>query len=616
MIVTQKSLSRRTVLRGLGATVALPLLDAMVPALSAAARQVTAPVPRLAFFYVPNGILPRSFHPEGAGGSGFDLTPVLQPLAQYRDRMTIVTGLSNSGVVSPNEGGGVHTRAHGGWLNGILPKRTEGADIRAGKTIDQYAADQLGTDTALRSLELTTESNYQVGNCENGYSCAYRNSTSWLTPTTPLPHERDPRVVFQRLFGDGGSVEARLAQMRTDRSILDSVGDSIHRLEKKVGAQDRATVGEYLQSIREIERRIQRTEANQASTPLPAVDQPAGVPDDYEEHVGLLHDMLVLAFQADVTRVSCMQMARETSGRTYPNIGVPEAHHTVSHHQQDPHNITQYTKISQYQMQLFARLVEKMADAPDGDGTLLDHAILLHGAGMGDGDQHTPYNLPITLMGGGCGQLAGNRHLVYDLHTPFMNLGLTLLEKVGVEGGPHQRQHRAADGGVGVGAAGAGGHAAVWGRASSDWGAHDSGPASASSGYFACTRGFTARLRTGLSRTRSPRASSPLRMLRGAADCLDRMPSSPRDIGGRHGGVAHLAVSVGQTPDRRRRCAPPSRRGPSRRRSRQDRVVESRRLAVELDVLDSLRATDQRVVAARLEQRVDQRLVLNVRAVD
>ena len=433
MIVTRKSLSRRTVLRGLGATVALPLLDAMVPALSAAARTVTAPAPRLAFFYVPNGMLPRDFHPRGSGGSDFDLTPVLSPLAPWRDRMTVVTGLSNSGVVSPNEGGGVHTRAHGGWLNGILPKRTEGADIRAGKTIDQYAADRLGADTVLRSLELTTESNYQVGNCENGYSCAYRNSTSWLTPTTPLPHERDPRVVFQRLFGDGGSVEARLAQMKTDRSILDSVTESIHRLERRVGARDRAAVDEYLQSIRAVERRIQRTEETNAATPLPAVDQPAGVPDDYEEHVGLLHDMLVLAFQADVTRVSCMQMARETSGRTYPNVGVPEAHHTVSHHQQDPHNIAQYTKISQYQTSLFAGLVDKLDATPDGGGTLLDHVILLHGAGMGDGDQHTPYNLPVTLMGGGCGRLAGNRHLVYEMHTPFMNLGLTLLEKVGVQ---------------------------------------------------------------------------------------------------------------------------------------------------------------------------------------
>ena len=433
MIVTKKALSRRTMLRGLGATVALPLLDAMVPALSAAAKTVTAPVPRLAFFYVPNGMFPPNFHPAGAGGSDFALTPLLQPLAAYRDQMTVVTGLSNTGVLSPNEGGGVHTRAHGGWLNGILPKRTEGADIQAGKTIDQYAADKLGADTALRSLELTTESNYQVGNCENGYSCAYLNSTSWLTPTTPLPHERDPRAIFQRLFGDGGSVEARLIQMKTDRSILDSVSESIEKLERKVGRQDQATVDEYLQSIREIERRIQRTEANNQSTPLPQVDQPDGVPEEYDEHVGLLQDMLVLGFQADITRVSCMQMAREQSGRTYPNIGVPEAHHTVSHHQQDPHNIAQYTKISQHQLGLFAMLVEKMRTTPDGDGTLLDHAILLHGAGMGDGDQHTPYNLPITLMGGGGGQLTGNRHLVYDLHTPFMNLGLTLLEKVGVQ---------------------------------------------------------------------------------------------------------------------------------------------------------------------------------------
>ena len=221
--------------------------------------------------------------------------------------------------------------------------------------------------------------------------------------------------------------------MKTDRSILDSVTQSIQRLESQIGAQDRATVDEYLHSVREIERRIQRTEENNSTTPLPQVDQPMGVPDDYDEHVGLLQDMLVLAFQADVTRVSCMQMARETSGRTYPNIGVPEAHHTVSHHQQDPHNIAQYTKISQHQMGLFAKLVEKMRNAPDGDGTLLDHVILLHGAGMGDGDHHTPFNLPITLMGGGCGQLAGNRHLVYELHTPFMNLGLTLLEKVGVK---------------------------------------------------------------------------------------------------------------------------------------------------------------------------------------
>ena len=432
MILTRRSLSRRAVLRGLSATVALPFLDAMVPALSAASQAVADPVPRLGFFYVPNGMFLPNFHPSGDGGTNFELTSTLKPLEAFQDQLVVVSGLSNRGVVSPNEGGGVHTRAHAGWLNGILPKRTEGADLRAGKTIDQYAADVLGKDTALRSLELTTDSNFQVGNCENGYSCAYKNSTSWRTPSTPLPHERDPRVVFQRLFGDGGSVEARLAELRTDRSILDSVAESLRRLERRIGHQDRTTVDQYLESVREIERRIQKTEKNSAATPLPAVQQPAGVPDDYEEHLNLLLDLLVLGYQADITRVSCTQFAREGSGRAYPAIGVPEGHHTVSHHQLDPHNIEQYTKINSYQMSLFARLIEKMRATPDGDGTLMDHTIFLYGAGMGDGDHHTPYDLPVALVGGGCGNLRGGRHIKYPLHTPFMNLGLTLLDKVGV----------------------------------------------------------------------------------------------------------------------------------------------------------------------------------------
>ncbi len=433
MIVTRKSLPRRTLLRGLGAAIALPFLDAMAPALTAVSKTAASPTPRMGFFYVPNGMFLPSFHPRGDGGTDFELTPTLKPLEAFRDQIVVVSGLSNSGVVSTNEGGGVHTRAHGGWLSGVLPKRTEGADLRAGKTLDQYAADQLGADTSLRSLELTIDSNYQVGNCENGYSCAYINSSSWLTATTPLPHERDPRVVFRRLFGDGGSVAARLTKMRTDRSILDSVSDSLTRLERRLGLQDRATMDEYLDSVREIERRIQRAEVHNATTPLPSLAQPTGVPDDYEEHVELMHDLLVLGFQADVTRVSCMQMARELSGRSYPGIGVPEGHHTVSHHQLDQHNIAQYTKINTYHMTLFARLLDRMRRTPDGDGTLLDHSILLWGAGMGDGDHHTPYNLPITLAGGGCGTLAGGRHLKYALHTPFMNLGLSLLEKVGVQ---------------------------------------------------------------------------------------------------------------------------------------------------------------------------------------
>ncbi|MCS5581053.1 MAG: DUF1552 domain-containing protein [Gammaproteobacteria bacterium] len=431
--ITKKALPRRTVLRGMGSLVALPLLGAMVPALTATGRTAAAPISRLGFFYAPNGMFLPNFHPTGNGGRDYKITRILSPLKDYREQMIVVSGLSNNGLVSPNEGGGVHTRAHGGWLSGVLPKRTEGADIEAGKTVDQFAADVLGKDTSLRSLELTTESNFTVGNCENGYSCTYQNSTSWRSPTTPLYHERDPRVVFQRLFGDGGSVEARLAQMQTDRSILDSVTDSINQLERKLGPSDRVMMEEYLDAVREIERRIQRTVQNNASGPLPTAQQPAGLPDTYEEHVDTLFEMLVLAYQADITRVSCFQMARELSGRTYPHIGVPEGHHTVSHHQLNPHNIEQYTKINIHQVSLFSKLIERMHNTPDGDGSLLDHSIMMYGTGMGDGDHHTPYNLPVILVGGGSGKMKGGRHIKYAMHTPFMNLGLTLLDKVGVQ---------------------------------------------------------------------------------------------------------------------------------------------------------------------------------------
>lgn len=431
--ITKKALPRRTVLRGMGSLVALPLLGAMVPALTATGRTAAAPISRLGFFYAPNGMFLPNFHPTGNGGRDYKITRILSPLKDYREQMIVVSGLSNNGLVSPNEGGGVHTRAHGGWLSGVLPKRTEGADIEAGKTVDQFAADVLGKDTSLRSLELTTESNFTVGNCENGYSCTYQNSTSWRSPTTPLYHERDPRVVFQRLFGDGGSVEARLAQMQADRSILDSVTDSINQLERKLGPSDRVMMEEYLDAVREIERRIQRTVQNNASGPLPTAQQPAGVPDTYEEHVDTLFEMLVLAYQADITRVSCFQMARELSGRTYPNIGVPEGHHTVSHHQLNPHNIEQYTKINIHQVSLFSKLIDRMHNTPDGDGSLLDHSIMMYGTGMGDGDHHTPYDLPVILVGGGSGQMKGGRHIRYAMHTPFMNLGLTLLDKVGVQ---------------------------------------------------------------------------------------------------------------------------------------------------------------------------------------
>ncbi len=428
MIITKLSLNRRTFIRGVGATIALPFLDAMVPALSGA----TAAPKRLGFFYVPNGMFPPSFHPAGAGGTAFELTPVLKPLEAVREHIVVVSGLSNIPVLANDQGGGVHTRNHAGWLNGVLPKRTEGANITSAKTADQYAADTLGADSPLRSLELTLESNFQVGNCEAGYSCAYINSTSWRSHNSPLPHESDPRVVFKRLFGDGGSVSARLQQMQQDRSILDSVLESAARLEKRLGIGDRRVMGDYLDSVRDVEKRIQRAEQANATTPLPAVEQPSGVPETYDAHAKLLMDLLLLAWQGDVTRVSCMQIGRELSNRTYPEIGVPEAHHGVSHHQRDPHNIAQKTRIDAYNMSLFAQLLEKMRQTPEGEGTILDHTILMYGAGMGDGDRHTPIDLPVVLAGGGHGQLKGGRHLKYPLNTPFMNLCVTVLEKVGV----------------------------------------------------------------------------------------------------------------------------------------------------------------------------------------
>jgi len=428
MIITKLALDRRSFLRGAGATIALPWLDAMVPALSA----TTAAPHRLGFVYVPNGMFLPNFHPEGPGGTTYTMTPILAPLEPLRERVVIVSGLSNRPVFANDQGGGVHTRNHAGWLSGVLPKRTEGANITSAKTADQYAADVLGAETALRSLELTLESNFQVGNCEAGYSCAYLNSTSWRAPNAPLPHESDPRVVFQRLFGDGGSVSARLDEMRKDRSILDSVLESVAGLKRRLGATDRHVMGDYLESVRDVEQRIQRAERTNESSPLPPVDQPSGIPDEYDAHARLLLDLLHLAYQGDVTRVSCLQIGRELSGRTYPWIGVPEAHHGVSHHQRDPHNIQQKTKIDTYNMSLFTYLLDKLQQTREGDGTLLDHSLWLYGAGMGDGDRHTPLDLPVVLAGGAHGALKGGRHVRYAENTPFMNLCVTVLDKVGV----------------------------------------------------------------------------------------------------------------------------------------------------------------------------------------
>jgi hypothetical protein len=431
MIITKMTLPRRTFLRGLGATLALPLLDAMVPALSAM-QNGAKPVPRLGFFYAPNGTYLPNFHPRIVG-KDFEFTPVLKSLEPLREHVVVVSGLANKGAENLSEGGGVHTRVGTAWLSGIRPKKTEGADIEAGVSIDQMAAPVISKDTPLQSLQLALDYDFVVGSCENGYSCVYQRTYSWKTPTTPMPMESNPRAVFERMFGEGGSATERAARLRRDRSVLDLAMEDMSRLMKRVGVRDRAAVDEYLTAVRDVEQRIQRAERQSAQSATPIGEQPVGIPDSFDDHAKLMFDLNFLAFQADVTRVSAFQISRELSGRPYPWIGVPDGHHTVSHHQLDPEKITKATKINAYHMSLFARLLEKMKNTPDGDGSLLDHSIMMYGTGMGDSDHHTPVNLPVVLAGGGCGQLAGGRHLEYPADTPLTNLGLTLLGKVGVE---------------------------------------------------------------------------------------------------------------------------------------------------------------------------------------
>ena len=409
MIITKRSLPRRTFLRGVGVTLALPLLDSMVPALCAAAQPIDR-MHRLGFFYIPSGVAGggRHWFPTGQGTT-FEFPKTLSALTPFRDQTVVLSGLSNFEAEPLYEGGGPHTRAPSAWLSGSRPKRTEGADVTLGTTADQIAAQVLGRDTQLLSLELALEPNYQVGNCDNGYSCVYKNTFSWRTPTTPMPMETNPRAVFERLFGDGGSSAERLAQLRMDGSILDSVTSEMVDLKRKLGLHDQGTVSEYLDAVRDVEQRIQKAEKYTRESPELAVRQsaPVGTPVSYDEHAKMMMDLLFLAYKGDVTRVGTFQLGREASGQPYPEIGVPEALHEVSHHQNDPHKIEQHEKINAYHLALFLRLVEKMKASPDGDGTLLDHSMLLFGSGMGDGDLHSPLALPLVLVGGGSGELKG-----------------------------------------------------------------------------------------------------------------------------------------------------------------------------------------------------------------
>jgi hypothetical protein len=432
MIITKLSMPRRTFLRGIGATMALPLLDAMVPAASAFARTAAAPVKRLGFIYIPNGANMAKWTPATAG-AGFALSPSLTPLEPVRDHIIVPTGLAHRQAEAWGDGNGEHSRASGVWLNGIHPKRTEGADVRAGTTADQLAARVLGQDTPLPSLELAIENSYVVGNCDNGYSCVYTNTISWASPTTPLPMEHNPRVVFERLFGEGGTTTERTSRMQEDRSILDAVREDMHALQKSLGPGDRTRVTQYLDAVREIERRIQRAEAQAAKATLPEdLARPVGIPDSFDEHMKLMFDLQALAFQADVTRVFTFLIGREQTAQSYPHIGVPEPHHATSHHQMNPNKLDNYAKINTYHVGLLSRFLQQLQATEDGDGSLLDHSMILYGGGISDGDQHSHIDLPLVLAGGGAGQLRGGRHLRYPTDTPMTNLLLALLDKAGV----------------------------------------------------------------------------------------------------------------------------------------------------------------------------------------
>jgi hypothetical protein len=423
MILTKKSLPRRAFLRGMGVGIGLPLLDAMVPALSSVAHAVAEPVRRLGIVYVPNGVAMEYWTP-GSAGTNFELTPVLQPLAPFRDRVVVVSGLNGQRNAAAQSS---HAAASTRFLTGV-PGRQTAEGMEAGASIDQIVARTLGGQTPLASLELAIDARDISGSCD-GASCAFLNTVSWSSATTALPTEHDPRIVFARMFGDAGSTDpaARRAGLRRNRSILDSVTEAVVDLGRGLGAGDRLKIDEYLAAIRDIERRIQATE-QRGATNVPLVDQPDGIPEAFEEKIRLMFDLQVLAYRADVTRVTTFMVGREFSSRTYPQVGVSEAHHPLSHHQNDPEKIAQLARINAYHMSLFAEYLQKLRETPDGDGSLLDHVLVLYGSGISDGNRHDSDNLPLLLAGG---LVRGGQHLRFASE-PAANLLVSVLDKMGV----------------------------------------------------------------------------------------------------------------------------------------------------------------------------------------
>lgn len=428
MFNTRKALSRRTMLRGAGVAFALPLLDAMIPAntATAATPAAAAKLRRIGYVYIPMGMNPAHWTPEG---ETLDTLPSsLQPLEKIKDDVAVVTGMELRNAYP-----GSHATSNSAFLSAATAKRTESSDYHLGITVDQIAAQRIGQQTQLPSLELAMDLLNNAGQCDNGYACVYQNYLSWSSPTTPLPAEAHPRIVFESLFGNGGSTKDRRAALKQKQSLLDSVTSEMQRFKLQLGAPDRSKVDEYFTSIREVERRIQRAEQSVDENPLPDLDRPMGVPAAYADHARLMFDLQLLAFQGDITRVISFQLAREASTRTYPEIGVPEPHHPVTHHGNNPEKLAKVAKINQFHVSLFAEFLERMAATPEGDGTLLDHSLYLYGSGMGDPDAHDHTDLPIIVAGGAAGNMQGGRHIRYDKHTPMANLHLSLLNKVGIE---------------------------------------------------------------------------------------------------------------------------------------------------------------------------------------
>jgi hypothetical protein len=424
MFITKMSLPRRTFLRGMTTAIALPLLEAMVPAATALAQTAARPVRRFGAVYIPNGAIMDQWIPATVG-TGFELAPILKPLEPYRDVLTVVNNLTRP---HPGSQVGDHAVSAGSFLTGVWPKRTEAEDVLANTTIDQIVAKQIGQDTPFPSLEVATEDfTGYVGACSPGFNCSYMNTISWSSPTTPLPMDINPRVVFERMFGQAGTAAQRLARMRDERSILDSIAEEASTLQRGLGSRDRVRVGEYLDNIREIERRIQRSEAHSNSEV--SLDAPIGVPDSFEEHMALMYDLLVLAFQADVTRVFTFMTSRELSQRTFPQIGVTEQHHSVSHHGNDANKIAQNVKINTYFVAMFAKFIEKLKSTPDGEGSLLDHSMIFYGGGMGNPNGHLSDPLPVIVLGGGVGRAP--RHVKLPERTQVGNLWLTVANKFG-----------------------------------------------------------------------------------------------------------------------------------------------------------------------------------------